>query len=224
MLDYLHADDDLWVIDKPSNTSLLRDRSGAPDLWQALKAQADKPYLVHRLDKGTSGVLLIARTQAMQTRLTRLFEQRAVGKFYVARVVGNMRMGVTIDIDLPLCRGRKSRYRVAGERDGIERVGRRFSVAQDRDGLAARTLVRVLKQDRETSWILAKPLTGRTHQLRVHLSWIGWPIVGDHLYGKPKDPRQTAQRMMLHCHRLVVPGVGAFVSPLPQFARSGAEA
>ena len=58
------------------------------------------------------------------------------------------------------------------------------------------------------------PKTGRTHQLRVHLSWIGHPILGDQLYGRPQDSAQQAGRLYLHAHKLVLPGIGAFKAPL----------
>jgi len=225
-LELLYHSQDLWVYNKPPNLSLLSDRSGAPDLWSHLKASGEKPYLVHRLDKGTSGVLLIARNQATQSQLTRLFEQRNVDKYYVADVVGELHAPSSLMIDLPLCKGRKSRYRVAGLRENILREGHRYSVTPDRDGHAAASRVRTLSvyrrahahgehKDAQISRILVKPLTGRTHQIRVHLSWIGHALVGDRLYGEPDHPQQQAPRLMLHCHRLTVPGFGTFVAPLP---------
>jgi tRNA pseudouridine32 synthase/23S rRNA pseudouridine746 synthase len=215
MLEVLQQSESLRAYNKPANISLLRDRSGAENLWQTLQATGDKPYLVHRLDKGTSGVLLVARTQAAQTDLTRAFQAQAVSKFYLAWVVGHFTCGLTHHIDLPLCKGRKSRYRVAGNRSDIEKNGTGFSVTQDRQGVAATTWARGLLQTESHTLMLLKPLTGRTHQIRVHLSWLGFPIVGDHLYGKATDPNQIASRLMLHCHRLAVPGWGAFMAPLP---------
>ena len=85
-----------------------------------------------------------------------------------------------------------------------------IEVEQTREGLAATTLVRCLQQTQSHSLLLAKPITGRTHQIRVHLSWLGHAIVGDHLYGKPDAPEQSAARLMLHCHRIAVPGYGSF--------------
>ena len=200
----------LLVLNKPANISLLKDRSGAPDLWTALTANA-KRYLVHRLDKGTSGVLLVAKNQPTQSQLTRAFAERRVRKFYLLRCLGALPTGETLRIDLPLRKGRKSRYRVAGQREHIQRTAQGWELpnGSEGDGKAATTLVRVIDQDASGSWVLAQPLTGRTHQLRVHLSWIGHPIVGDHLYGRPNDPAQQASRLMLHCHRLVLPESGA---------------
>ena len=216
MLEMLHEDESLRVYYKPTNISLLRDRAGSENLWRTLQAADEKPYLVHRLDKGTSGVLLVARNQTAQSQLTQAFQAQAVTKFYLAWVVGNFTCGPTHHIDLPLCKGRKSRYRVAGERADIRQQGFNFTVNQDRVGFAATTRARALKHTRTHTLLLLKPLTGRTHQIRVHLSWLGFPIVGDHLYGKPKDPQQTAVRLMLHCHKLTVPGWGTFKASIPR--------
>jgi len=206
---------ELLVLNKPSGVSLLEDRSGADNLWRALQS-AGKPFLVHRLDKGTSGVLLVAKTQARQSELARLFNAREVRKFYIAKVVGRFPEAKTIAIHLPLMPGRKSRYRVAGKREDIERVGSEFLLKNPMEGgFDAVTRVRSLGTTGEHSWLLAQPLTGRSHQLRVHLAWIGHPIVGDHLYGKPNDSGQTADRLFLHCHRLVVPGQGTFRANVP---------
>ncbi len=201
----IHESSTLLVLNKPANLPVLRDRSGIEDLWTQLKKYG-KYYLVHRLDKGTSGVLLIGKTQARQSVLTRAFNAHQVRKYYLARVVGQFPTNRTLLIDLHLRKGRKSRYRVAGQRADIQLQERGWRLTSGKaDGLPAITRVRCLKVEGEHSWIVAQPLSGRTHQLRVHLSWIGHPIVGDHLYGKPDDPLQKAERLMLHCHRLVLP-------------------
>jgi len=206
----VHEDHDLRVINKPANVSLLADRSGADNLWEHIKTLGEKPYLVHRLDKGTSGVLLVARSQACQRALTRAFNAREVHKFYLAKVAGHFPAGRTFTINLPLRKGRKSRYRIAGDREGITLRDSQFHVAQNREGVQAVTLARCLSHSDAHSWMLLKPITGRTHQIRVHLSWLGFPIVGDHLYGRPDGELQQAPRLMLHCHRLVIPGRGSF--------------
>ncbi len=213
----LYRDEHLVAIAKPADLSLLADRSGAPCLWDALPALlGTKPYLVHRLDKGTSGVLLIGLDQPTQSALTRAFSRRAVRKFYVARVSGHLAAVGTQAIDLPLKRGRKSRFRVAGQRSAIVRHSRGWTIAAaDPDGFASLTRLRVLARDGADTLLLLEPLTGRTHQLRVHLSWIGHPILGDTLYGRPGAAEQAAPRLQLHCHRLVVPGFGTFRAPLP---------
>jgi len=213
----LYRDAQLVALHKPAGISLLADRSGAPCLWDELPALIEgKPYLVHRLDKGTSGVLLVARDQPTQSALTRAFAGRRVGKFYLAWVTGTMTCTGTGTIDLPLRPGRKSRYRVAGPRDAIVRRGERWTLTKrDAEGVDALTRFRVLARTRGRTLLLLAPRTGRTHQLRVHLAWIGHPIVGDSLYGRPGAPEQSAARLMLHCHRLVLPGHGAFRAAIP---------
>ncbi|NKC01419.1 MAG: hypothetical protein GKR90_23380 [Pseudomonadales bacterium] len=206
----LYENDDLWVYDKPSGVSLLKDRSGMEDLWHQLK-QGPKPYLVHRLDKGTSGVLVVAKNQTAQSRFTRAFSERRVTKFYVALVDGFVPSNTSL-VDLPLCKGRKSRYRIAAERANIKREQDRYTVVQDRVGVDAKTLVRPIARFAERTLVLIKPLTGRTHQIRVHLSWLGWPIVGDHLYNRD----QTDERLGLHAHLLKLPYLPPFTSPLPR--------
>ncbi|MEM7101416.1 MAG: RNA pseudouridine synthase [Pseudomonadota bacterium] len=203
-LDVIYSDEDVWVINKPSGVSLLRDRAGESNLWDQIKRDLGKPYMVHRLDKGTSGVLIIARHQSAQSRLTRSFGNHQVEKFYLAWVVGLFPTGHTLTIDMPLCKGRKSRYRVAGERKRIVQRGKRFEVTQDREGVDAVTKVRCLRHNNQHSLMLLNPIHGRTHQLRVHMSWLGHAIVGDHLYGAQSDPAQQHPRLQLHCHKIVI--------------------
>lgn len=213
-INFIHRDDHVAVLDKPADVPLLADRSGAPCLWDALPdLLGQKPYLVHRLDKPTSGVLAIALDPQTQKQLTRAFAARTVRKFYLAWVLGHPDTdGI---IDLPLKKGRKSRYRVAGQRTDISRCDDRWQLVNpDPDGHASQTRLRVLHQHADRSLLLLMPRTGRTHQLRVHLSWIGHPILGDRLYGKPKDPAQQAERLFLHAHKLILPELGCFRAPL----------
>lgn len=220
---------ELLVIDKPAGLSTLRDRSGAADLWALLTAEFGPLFLVHRLDKGTSGVLLVARTQALQQRLTRAFAARDTCKLYRANVVGSPALLGTGAIDLPLRKGRKSRYRVAGQRDQIRRHGDRWALAEagadlEAPGVDAQTRLRCLRQRESHSELLLRPETGRTHQLRVHLAWIGHPIVGDRIYGRPGDAAQQCARMLLHAWRLRVPGVGQWTVAVPAaFAPAAAQ-
>ncbi len=206
LIDFIYLDADLAVINKPSGVALLADRGGAPCLWDELREQLGRPLLVHRLDKGTSGVLAVARNRATQSRLTRAFQQRTVRKSYLALAVGPLHLRGTGCIDLPLRAGRKSRYRIAGPRHGIVRDGNRWFHANPEPGYASQTRLRVLRSGASGCCLLLQPLTGRTHQLRVHLSWIGHPILGDTLYGKPKALEQRADRLMLHALRLKLPG------------------
>ncbi|MBM4205620.1 MAG: RNA pseudouridine synthase [Gammaproteobacteria bacterium] len=206
---------ELLVLNKPSGLAVLQDRTTEINLW-ALLAARGRFFLVHRIDKGTSGVLILAKSQAVQRHLTKLFASRNIGKFYVAQVLGAFPDQGTLLIDLPLKPGRKSRYRVAGERADIRIDGKTYRLARKSDeGVEALTRIRLLARQGERSLVMASPLTGRTHQLRVHLAWTGYPIAGDNLYGKPGSALQNDDRMRLHCHRLVIPGFGSFSAPVP---------
>ena len=213
-LEIIYQDSNVMVLNKPSGISVLADRSGAPCLWdQFAELLGGKPYLVHRLDKPTSGVLILARTAESQRRLTQAFQRREVRKYYLAWVQGAPPAAGTID--LPLRKGRKSRFRIAGGRAEIERVGGLWrlrgsadaTLAAPLNGHASQTRFRTLMHSGPRSLVLLQPLTGRTHQLRVHMAWISYPIMGDLLYGNPAAPSQQAPRLQLHCHRLVVPGL-----------------
>ena len=206
---------DFVALNKPAGISFLRDRSGADCLWDALpQILGGKPYQVHRLDKGTSGVLLVARNAEAQKWLSNQFLTRSVRKFYLCWVVGSLtQRGL---INLALKKGRKSRYRVAGNRSDIVCSEGGWALAvPGSEGLDSQTRIRPLFCDDERTLVLVQPRTGRSHQLRVHLSWIGYPIIGDHLYGKPTDLNQQASRLQLHCHRLVLPGLGSYRAPVP---------
>lgn len=212
--DLLYDSADFVALDKPSGVAFLKDRSEPSCLWDALPdLLGGKPYQVHRIDKGTSGVLLVARTPQAQKTLSAAFRDRQVRKYYLAWVSGTVESPCSID--LPLRKGRKSRYRVAGQRADIvnENGEWRLSTPSGPEGVSALTRVRPLRTAGDRSLVLLQPHTGRTHQLRVHLSWIGHPILGDHLYGQPDAPAQMAPRLQLHCHRLVIPGIGSFKAP-----------
>lgn len=215
MFDVLFANAECLVIDKPSGVSVLRDRSGQENLFQQLQKEYPGTKLVHRLDKGTSGVLLLAKKDDFLRSATKRFEEREVVKFYVAVVSGNFPKGRSYIIDLPLRRGRKSRYRIAGNRADIMNSPRGWTI-DSQEGLPSITRVRVLQHGTRRSLLLLKPTTGRTHQLRVHLAWIGYPIVGDSLYGNPKSTEQSFSRLMLHSHRLSLSPSYDFVSDLPE--------
>lgn len=233
----LFRDDDLVVLDKPSGISLFADRSGNPCLWDLLhdfyrSENLGPPRQVHRLDKGTSGVLLVALSERAQRALTRQFTRREVSKTYIA-VTRAVPVPPRAVIDLPLCPGRKGRFRVAGPRAEIELVkGPSLPVWRLRPGAPvpagrsphpSRTQYRALGTVSRGNLVLLRPATGRTHQLRVHLAWLSWPIVGDPLYEKhppktvrmaalPELPIKTTEtsrpesplRLLLHCHKIAV--------------------
>lgn len=152
-----------------------------------------RPRLVHRLDKDTSGVLLIARTPGSAAWFAKRFATRAARKIYWALVVGvpSIEEGF---IDLPL-----------GKQPGSG--GEKMMVDESEHGQAARTRYRVLEfAGNHAAWVELQPLTGRTHQLRVHMAAIGHPIVGDGKYGGPDAflTGSISRKMHLHARRLII--------------------
>lgn len=138
-------------------------------------------FNVHRLDQPTSGLVLIARTKEMQKQMSRLFQERKVEKQYVAIVEGHMAEGKQI-IDLPL-------------RADID--NRPMQIVDGELGKRAVTSCEVLEVLQGNTRVLLKPETGRTHQLRLHLSSIGYPIVGDRLYND-SVPEDLMGKLKLH--------------------------
>lgn len=133
----------------------------------------DGPYrVVHRLDRETSGLVLFGRTREATAHLARQFRRREMRKRYLALVEGRPKES-TFCIDLPLGRAENSRIRKA--------VGVR------EDGAGAVTEVRLLHQGDGWAWVEARPLTGRLHQIRVHLRAVGLPILGDKVYGQSEE-------------------------------------
>ncbi|MCY4143141.1 MAG: RNA pseudouridine synthase [Gammaproteobacteria bacterium] len=201
MFEVLCETDDFVAIEKPSGVSVLRDRAGLPNLFDVIREQFPEAKLVHRLDKGTSGILIVARTKEFQAFASRQFAKRKVRKFYVAVVAGHIASGRSLTIDLPLNPGRKGRFRVAGLREEI-RSRREGWFIDSSLGHPSTTRVRVLAIGPRRSLVLIQPLSGRTHQVRVHLAWIGHAIVGDTLYGAPRSNEQAWPRMLLHSSRI----------------------
>lgn len=214
MLDIVFENEDFIALNKPSGVSVLRDRQSPTNLFDAIKNDYPDAALVHRIDKGTSGLLIVAKRDEFKRHLSRAFAKRQVTKFYVGVVCGHISGGRSLTIDLPLRKGRKSRYRVAGLREEIRTHKDGWHIDSD-DGYASSTRLRVLNLGKTRSLVLCKPLTGRTHQIRVHLSWIGHAIVGDTLYGAVNSIEQKWDRLALHCHRMVLPNFGGITAPIP---------
>lgn len=208
----LYEDEALLVLNKPPGLPT----QGGPGIARHLDAMlaafatgpADRPRLVHRLDRDTSGVLVVARTPGVAAKLAAAFRTRAVEKVYWAVVVGRP-VPVAGRIDLPLAR------REPGP--GGARV--ELAAADDPDAARALTEYRTLDHaGRRLSWLELWPLTGRTHQLRVHCAAIGAPILGDAAYGAAPIEGFPTQ-LHLHARRLVLPhpagGTLAVEAPLP---------
>ncbi len=191
-LPILYEDDNVLVIDKPvgvishSRGRYWYEPSVASFVRQKTGNEGDRTGIVHRLDRATSGVMICAKSQETLSFLQKQFGQRTVKKSYLAVVAGHMKDPRAI-IDMPIERNPKQPQTF--------RVGA--------NGKAASTEYEVIQSYNKHDKLLLKPLTGRTHQLRVHLKHIGHPIVGDTLYGK-----ELSRRLMLHAHllELTLPG------------------
>lgn len=184
----LHADDRLVVIDKPAGLLSVPGRT-EPDCASA-RVQALYPdaLIVHRLDQATSGLLLFARGTDAQRELSADFAERRVGKRYVAVVAGLLQGEGLIDLPLGADWPHRPRQQVDLQRGKPSQT--RWSVLAHEDGHARVSL---------------EPLTGRSHQLRVHLAHLGHAILGDALYAAP-DIAAAAPRLLLHASELHIGG------------------
>ncbi|MDH5749977.1 MAG: RluA family pseudouridine synthase [Rhodospirillales bacterium] len=209
----LFKDDSVIVINKPPGLAV----QGGTGLRRHLDAMLDslrfdsqeRPRLVHRLDKDTSGVLLLARTAAAASHLTAAFRSRDARKLYWALVVG-VPKPARGKIDLPLSKLPGS----GGERMAPDPKG----------GKKAVTLYSIVEQaGRKVSWLAMEPLTGRTHQLRVHALALETPILGDGKYGGTDAFLQghgISRKLHLHARAIRVPhprqGILEVTAPLPE--------
>jgi tRNA pseudouridine32 synthase/23S rRNA pseudouridine746 synthase/23S rRNA pseudouridine1911/1915/1917 synthase len=185
-------DDAVLVLNKPAGIAVMGERHDT-DLVRLARDAGLELFPVHRIDKVTSGAVLLAKELRWHSDLTRQFARRSAGKAYLAitRPGGLPGQG---SIDLPLSVGRKNRVRVAAPRASIVAAGGTWTVpAEEIFGQVRHypsvTTITTLWQDEENALLLARPVTGRRHQIRVHLAWIGHPIVGDPLFGAGGAPR-----------------------------------
>lgn len=180
----LYRDSLLLVVNKPAGLPVHAGPSGKPSLEDLLPAlrfgYRETPRLAHRLDQETSGCLALGRNARGLKKLGRLFQRRLVEKRYWALVAGAPPAEAG-RIDLPLAKVSQ---------------GRQWKIAVAEEGRPAQTLYRVLGQAAGMSWLELRPLTGRTHQIRVHLAALDCPILGDAAYGGPPGP--------LHLHAVAL--------------------
>ncbi len=188
----LHTDDAIIVIDKPSGLLSVPGRGADKQDCAVARVQAIYPeaLTVHRLDMETSGLMILARTVIAQSFLGKAFEKRQVEKQYIA-VVGPLILCDDGEILLPLITDWPNRPR---------------QIVDHTIGKPSLTRWRVLARDERanTSRVELSPVTGRSHQLRVHMNEIGHPILGDSLYGT-SESRAAAPRLLLHATRLRFP-------------------
>lgn len=211
---YLFEDEYILVIEKPSGL-VVHPGAGTSThtLVNALLyhcpslrgvGDVERPGIVHRLDKETSGVLVVAKTQMTHEELQRQFKAREVEKLYLGLVWGKM-PEKTGQFTWAIGRHEKQRQRISIRTKKPKAAETHFTVRQEWD---------------EFSLLEIRPLTGRTHQIRVHFAASGHPIVGDTRYGRKKTKLQMS-RLFLHAHQLAFVHPGSkkrveFSSPLPQ--------
>lgn len=213
-LDIVYEDGDLLIVNKPagmvvhpsaghdSGTLVHAVLAHAPDI-EGIGGEI-RPGVVHRLDKDTSGLIIMAKNDAAHRSLQRQFKDRNVDKVYIALVDGHPPTPVG-RIEAPIGRDPRDRKRMA-----VVPIGK---------GREATSVYQTLEQFSEHCLLEVQLRTGRTHQIRVHLSFIGCPVVGDRVYGK-KRPSLPIQRQFLHAARLAIrlPGEDAprhFEASLP---------
>ena len=187
----------MLVIDKPAGLPVHKGPKGGETLDQHFEAlrfgMASRPQLAHRLDRDTSGCLVLGRHPKALRQLGGLFAQGRVEKIYWAVVEGTPAEPEG-RIELPLGRRSSTPHLGAAKVQG-------WWMKVDEAGDPAATDYRVLGSADGLSWIEARPLTGRTHQIRVHLAALGCPILGDGVYGR----RHPGVTMHLHAREVAVP-------------------
>lgn len=185
------------VIDKPGGLPVHPGHGGGETLERHLDALRfglpKRPQIVHRLDRDTSGCLALGRHAKAIARLNKLFEERRVDKVYWALVAGGPKedegeIGLSLS---PLSPDMPWRSKI------------------DENGQEAVTRWKVLARDADHALLEMRPLTGRTHQLRLHCAAMGWPIMGDHVYGQARRARRDEPRqrdvLQLHARSLTIP-------------------
>jgi 23S rRNA pseudouridine1911/1915/1917 synthase len=213
-LQIVFEDADVLIADKPAGLVVHPSAGHEVDtLVQAVLRHAPdlpgvggerRPGVVHRLDKDTSGLVVFAKNDVAMTELQRQFKARLVHKTYLALVQGSP---PTADGLIEAAVGRDPRER------------KRMAVVAEHKGRAARTRFRLLSQKTGYTLLAVEPETGRTHQIRVHLAYLGIPVAGDRVYGSRHQPAWLS-RQMLHAWRLGIrlpceSGARVFEAPVP---------
>ncbi len=211
-MDILHSDEAILVLNKPAGLPVLPDgwEADAPYLVKLLEAEFGKVWIVHRLDKVTSGVLVFARTAEAHRHLSLQFEQHQAHKTYHA-----------------LAEGAPSWDETTANHPLRGNVGHRHRTIVDRrKGKPSRTRFRIIGRFLGHVLFEAEPVTGRTHQIRAHAAALGYPLLGDLLYGAARS--DLIERPALHAYSLsfLHPSSGlptSFDAPYPDDFRNALE-
>ncbi|MBK7316940.1 MAG: RluA family pseudouridine synthase [Anaerolineales bacterium] len=182
----IHKDNDILVINKPADLPVLPDGwdKDAPYLVKMLEEEFNKAWVVHRIDKSTSGIIIFALTAEAHRSLNIQFEKHLVEKTYHAILNGSPKWLDKIT-KFPLRANVGSKHR---------------TVVDNRNGVRSETRFRILKQNQLSALAEAMPMTGRTHQIRVHAFALGYPLLGDILYSAPET--DIISRAALHAYSL----------------------
>jgi 23S rRNA pseudouridine955/2504/2580 synthase len=212
----LYEDDDLLVLNKPAGIAVQGGTKTAHHIDRLLEGMGDgpetRPRLVHRLDRDTSGVLVIAKRRAVAAKLGRAFQTRSVRKIYWALAHGVPKP--------PQGKVDAALVKAAGPEG--DRVRKARPGEQDRAQSAVTYYAVVDRAGQKTSFLSLKPVTGRQHQLRAHMAILGHPILGDEKYlGNKELPEGVANKLHLHARRISFPhpsgeGVVDITAPLPE--------
>ena len=188
----LFEDDDFVAVDKPSGLLTVpgKELRHKDSMLSRLQKEFPDISVIHRLDMDTSGIVLFAKNKTSQILVSKQFSERLVKKFYVARVLGQI-MKLSGTIVIPLAKD--------WPRRPLQKVCRKY-------GKFAKTRWRLLEsfsdpKGRMFSNLLVQPITGRTHQIRIHFKEIGFPIIGDNFYGN-KYCKAIGRRLNLHAYSL----------------------
>ena len=216
----LYEDEEVLALNKPSGLAVQGGTKTTKHVDRLLSAWGegvDRPRLVHRLDRDTSGVLLLGKTPNAAARLAGAFAKRRAKKIYWAVVVGNPKP-TDGNIDLALVK------KGVGDREMVLPADPKEHGAEP----AQTDYVTIARAAHRAAWLALKPHTGRTHQLRAHMRAIGHPILGDPKYGDEESATLSeGLRLQLHARRLVLPhpsaGTLAIEAPLSPEMRAGFE-
>lgn len=200
----VYEDEGLLVINKPSGIAVHGGSGVAYGLIEALRAATGKKYLelIHRIDRDTSGLVMISKKRSTLKLLQDLLREHKIQKTYAAIVKGQVSLDQQL-IDAPLLR-----YELAnGER----------RVRVTKDGKPSKTDWKAVERFKTATLVHASPLSGRTHQIRVHGLSIGHPLIGDDKYGHNTEyAGPEARRLCLHAMRLEIPNYPIIEAPMPE--------
>lgn len=191
MFKIIYEDDDLLVIDKPAGLRVDHDPTGLPSVEDTLNFPIERHGIVHRIDKETSGLLIVAKTEESLENLKKQFQDHLVNKVYTCLVLGRAQREGTIDLPIARDPSRKQamralKFTTGNERGKLREAVTRYKLKQS-----------YLYKDQPISLLSVQIETGRTHQIRAHMQAIGHPVIGDQMY-KNKTSKKISKELELN--------------------------